>query len=189
MHYIFDLDDTLIDNSDIVYDAVSQLSIDIIARKRYRDVETDGNILQRLKDYYSHHHFLKTKEYTDQGIIDLAPGAREFLENHKAFKAAHTNAPHRSTKYKLEKLGLTEFFDSVETPRTVERKPNPQGLNKLIKKSGHHRDDFIYVGDSLKDLLTGRRARVRTVLITDDWKKKLFADEHYRSFEEFARKH
>lgn len=189
MNYIFDLDDTLIDNSDIVYDAIGQLSRQLITRKKHQGVEVNGNLLQRLKDYYAHHHFLKTREYTDQGIIDLAPGVKEFLETHKTFKAAHTNAPHRSTQYKLEKLGLKEFLDAVETPRTVERKPDPQGIHKLVKQSGQDRDDFIYVGDSLKDLLTGRRAGIRTVLITDDRKKKFFADEHYKTFEEFARKH
>lgn len=186
MNYIFDLDDTLIDNSDIVYDAVGQLSRHILTRKKHQGLEVRGKLLQRLKDYYAHHHFMKTKEYTDQGIIDLAPGVKDFLGTHKAFKAAHTNAPHRSTEYKLEKLGLKEFLDAVETPRTVERKPNPQGIHKLIEQSGESRSEFVYVGDSLKDLLTGKRAGVRTVLITDDRKKKFLADEHYRTFREFA---
>lgn len=189
MNYIFDLDDTLIDNSDIVYEALGQLSFDLLKRKKYRGLEKQGSLLKRLKDYYAHQHFLKTKEYTDQGIIKPAPGVKEFLEEHKSFIAAHTNAPHRSTKYKLEKLGLEDFFEAVETPRTVERKPNPGGIHKLIEQSGKSREDFVYVGDSLKDLMTGKRAKVRTILISGDRKKKFFASEHYDTFTEFARNH
>ncbi|MFB6114847.1 MAG: HAD family hydrolase [Candidatus Nanohalobium sp.] len=189
MNYIFDLDDTLIHNSDIVYDAVNQLWQELTSRKQRKTPETEGSIIHKLKEQYAHHHYLKTKEYTDQGLIDLAPGVKEFLETHEAFKAGHTNAPYRSTQYKLEKLGLEGLLDTVATPRTVERKPNPQGVNKLIRSSGLDRDEVVYVGDSLKDLVTGRRAGVRTILITNDPKKKFLANEHYSSFREFAERH
>lgn len=189
MNYIYDLDDTLIKNSDLPLQAVHRMISDIIARKKNLGLQTSGNRINKLKQLYAHYHYLETREYMENEIIELAPGVKNFLEETDSFHAGLTNAPYRSTKYKLEELGLERYFDDLVTARDGVRKPSPEGLEKIIQKSGLERESLVFVGDSIKDLVAGRRAGLRTVLITQDFKKKFLADETYPSFQEFVDNH
>lgn len=187
MNYIFDLDDTLIHNSDIVYNAVNQLLKEALRGRNREDLKLAGNSYQKLKELYAHYHYLKTREYMQEGLIGLAPGVKEFLER-EGFHAGLTNAPYRSTMFKLEELGLEEMLDPVRTPRSMERKPSPDGIETIIEDSGLQKQKTVYVGDSLKDLIAGRRAGVRTILISSEL-KRFFADEHYPTFRDFVDNH
>lgn len=187
MNYIFDLDETLIENSDMVREAVLKLSRNLMSRDY--EPQLGGSRYQRLKQKYAHYHYVKTRQYLDEGLIQLAPGVEKFLNEKPGYMAGLTNAPYRSTEAKLEDLGVKDLLDEVLTPRDVERKPNPQGVNKIIQDSGLEAKDFVFVGDSLKDVLAGKRAGVRTVAIGKTRLKTFFADEAYDSFEEFAHNH
>lgn len=188
MNYIFDLDDTLIHNSDLVHHAVLQLLREALTGRKRKGLALAGSRYQKLQDLYAHYHYLKTREYMEKDLIDLAPGVREFLGQKQVFHAGLTNAPYRSTMFKLEELGLEGMLDSVRTPRSMERKPSPEGIERIIEDSGLEREETVYIGDSLKDLIAGRRAGVRTVLISDEF-KKFFADEHYPTFRDFIENH
>lgn len=187
MNYIFDLDDTIIENSDIPYQATAQLLKELPSRSKDKEF-TSESLYGRLKERYEHYHLQKTRDYMEKGLIQLAPGVKEFLSETDSFTAGLTNAPYRSTHYKLEELGLEKILDPVLTPREMKKKPSPEGIMEIIKRSGLPRDSFVYVGDSLKDLIAGKRAGVRTVLITDEWKRFL-ADESYTSFQQFLENH
>jgi len=187
MNYIFDLDDTLLLNSDISYQASRKVVQDLF---RHRKLRKEGNtIVEKVKKIYADRHYRLTKQYMDEGLIELAPRAKEFLENKEVFQAGLTNAPYRSTHYKIRQLGIEGLLDPVLTPRSMERKPDPEGIIKIIEDSGMEKNSFIYVGDSIKDLMAGKRAGVRTILISDEFTKKIFADEHYTSFKNFTRNH
>lgn len=187
MNYIFDLDDTLILNSDISYQASRKLVKDIFTQRKLG--EEKSTVVGKVKKIYADRHYHLTKQYMDEGLIELAPGAKKFLENKEVFQAALTNAPYRSTHYKIKQLGIKGLLDPVFTPREMERKPNPEGITKIIQGSNMRKDDFVYVGDSIKDLMAGKRAGVRTILISDESTKKIFADEHYSSFRGFVQNH
>lgn len=187
MNYIFDLDDTLVKNSDIPYHAITQLLKELPHRTTEEDLSTK-KFYDRMKERYRHHHLMKTREYMEKGLIQLAPGVEKFLDETDSFTAGLTNAPHSSTSYKLEELGLDGFLDPVLTPKDVKKKPSPEGIQKIIQSSGLPKESFVFVGDSLKDLIAGKRAGVRTVLITSEW-KRFFADESYSSFQQFLKHH
>lgn len=187
MNYIFDLDDTLIQNSDVPYQATAQLLKEIPWRNTEKHF-TSKKFYDRLKERYEHYHLMKTQEYMEKGLIQLAPGVKRFLDENETFTAGLTNAPYRSTHYKLEELGLEKLLDPVLTPREMKKKPDPGGIEEIIRLSGLPKESFVFVGDSLKDLIAGKRAGVRTVLITDEWKRFL-ADESYRSFQQFLEHH
>ena len=184
MNYIFDLDGTLIENSDIVRETVLKLSRNFM--KTDSQAQLGGSRYQRLKQKYARYHHVKTTEYLDQGLIQLAPGVEKFLEDQQGYIAGLTNAPYDSTETKLTRLGLRKFMDEVLTPRDVERKPNPQGVEKIVQNSGLEPKDFVFVGNSIKDVFAGKRAGVRTVAIGESRLKSFFADEVYSSFQEFA---
>ena len=187
MNYIFDLDDTIIKNSDIPYQAVKQLLKELPSGDTDKDYGSE-NFYDRMKERYRQYHLMKTQEYMEKGLIQLAPGVEKFLDETDSFTAGLTNAPYSSTSYKLDKLGLNRVLDPVFTPEDMEKKPSPEGIQKIIQHSGLPKESFVYVGDSLKDLIAGKRAGIRTVLITDEWKRFL-ADESYSSFQQFLKHH
>ncbi|PSH00597.1 MAG: hypothetical protein BRC30_02700 [Nanohaloarchaea archaeon SW_7_46_7] len=180
MNYIFDLDGTVFLNSDVALPAVKRMVKDAF----------DGKLLQTLKNpknRYSEAHFQETKKRVDEGIICFADGAGKLVGSN--YSAGLTNAPGESTDYKAEKFDLDDKMDLVLSTRDVERKPNPEGLEKIIENSGKDRDSFMFVGDSLRDLIAGKRAGIRTALITRRRWIQLLADEHYRTFEQFLEEH
>ncbi|AOV94906.1 hypothetical protein AQV86_03195 [Nanohaloarchaea archaeon SG9] len=151
----------------------------------------DGELFETLKNpkkRYSEAHFQETKKRVDEGLICFASGAEKWVGS-TSYSAGLTNAPGESTDYKAEKFGLDDRMDLLLSTRDVERKPNPEGLENIIKSSGKDRDSFMFVGDSLRDLIAGKRAGVRTALITRRRWIQLLADEHYRTFQQFLEKH
>lgn len=44
-------------------------------------------------------------------------------------------------------------------------KPSPEGINKIIKKSGVSGDDAIYIGDSSTDILTAKNAGIDCLIV------------------------
>lgn len=189
MNYIYDLDDTLIKNSDVPYQALNRMLKDILRGKTDKGLQTSGRPIERVKQLYARYHFLETRDRTEKGLIELAPGVREFLQETEGFQAGLTNAPYRSTCYKMEELDFEKFLDDIVTAREGLRKPSPEGIERIIQRSGLERDSFVFVGDSIKDLIAGKRAGLRTVLVTDDLSKKVLADEAYPSFQQFVEKH
>lgn len=187
MNYIFDLDGTLIQDSDIVGKTLLEFSRNLLSQNE--EAELNGDRYQRLKQKYAYHHYRRTQQYLDEGLIQLAPGVEKFLDETEGFVAGLTNSPYRSTETKLKTLGLEEKFDTVLTSRDVRRKPNPQGLNYIIQDSGLEPDSFVFIGNSVKDVLAGKRAGIKTVAIGKGFLKTFFADEAYISFQEFAESH
>lgn len=193
MHYIYDIDDTIVQNSDIPHHAAYRALKDLLKQKTgewaSQPEERTGSPLERIKKRYAEKHYEKTAELIEDQVIRPADGVKKFLRGQEGHHAGLTNAPHRSTHHKLEQLGLKQHFDQVATPRNTERKPHPGGIQKIIQRSGEPKEDFVFIGDSIKDLITGKRAGLRTVLITQDLKKKMLAHETYSSFRRFADNH
>lgn len=103
---------------------------------------------------------------------------------------AHTEAPVRNALYRLEKLGLKDFFTHLYAPRDrfhhelderslnwlneqgeylqlldeSDRKPNPHLLKQICEKEGVHMSDAVYIGDSIvKDIAMANTAGVTSV--------------------------
>lgn len=187
MNYIFDLDETLIQNSGILREVVLKLSRNFMS-KNYEPQLGRGRY-QRLKQKYAHYHYVKTRQYLDEGLIQLSPGVEKFLNEKPGYMAGLTNAPYRSTEAKLEKLGLQDLLEITLTPRDVTRKPSPEGVNSIIEESGLRPEDFVFVGNAVTDIMAGRRAGIKTVSISRDPLNIFLADEAYSSFQEFAENH
>lgn len=45
-------------------------------------------------------------------------------------------------------------------------KPNPEILNKIIRRFAFKKSQVLYVGDMIIDAQAGRRAKVKTIIVT-----------------------
>lgn len=108
--------------------------------------------------------------YRDHLLDDtvLCPGAREVLEVFKHKKlAVLTNKPAEPSAAILRGLGVEHYFfsliggDSLPT-----RKPDPQGLHRILDESAVPAERAVLIGDSLVDLQTARHAGVTSCIVS-----------------------
>lgn len=73
--------------------------------------------------------------------------------------------------YSLEELVEKNFKDidfiGIEGHNdSYPSKPDPYGVNNLVKKAGVSLDEAVYIGDSITDILTAKNAGIDCVLVT-----------------------
>lgn len=91
------------------------------------------------------------------GVKDLLVKCRE----NGYFLAVASNAPEISLKGILEKNGVLELFDLiVGVDKTTPPKPDPAMLFKVLEISKSSLSEAIFLGDSLKDELAAKNAKM-----------------------------
>jgi len=177
---IFDLDGTLVD----AYPAIIR-SLNYTLRRTGYPVQDsltirravgwgDANLLRpfvKEKDLnkalsiYRRHHALSLMKYSR-----LFPGVDALLLNlkDKGYKlAVASNRPTRFSWILIRSLGLAKFFDYVLcADRLKQGKPHPEILTKIMRRFSAKPSQALYVGDMVIDAQAGRRARVRTLIVT-----------------------
>src|SRR6185295_10069853 len=79
--------------------------------------------------------------------------------------AVLTNKPEAPTRRLLDAFELSRYFKWViGGDSACPRKPDPKGLLSLVHAAEATTDTTLLVGDSMIDVETGRRARVRTLV-------------------------
>jgi phosphoglycolate phosphatase len=171
---IFDLDGTLIDSKldlalavnaalsemgrgplthDTIFSYVGQGAPSLISRA-LGDGATDEECLRGLEffiKYYSLHKLDNTVLY---------PGVREFLDALAGMPmAVLTNKPVGASRGILQGLGLTDYFRFVYGGNSFERKkPDPMGVESILREFGAAPSQVMFVGDSDVDVQTARNA-------------------------------
>jgi phosphoglycolate phosphatase len=183
---IFDLDGTLIDSKldlalsvnaarrhlglaplehDTVYGFVGQGAPTLIRRALGADPggarraePSDAEVergLSHFLSYYREHMLDNTVMY---------PGVREALDQLAARRhpmAVLTNKPERFSKLILEGLGIAGHFQFVYGGNSFERKkPDPLGVDVLLRDFAAAPREAMMVGDSEIDVLTARNAGI-----------------------------
>jgi len=78
-----------------------------------------------------------------------------------------SNKPHPQTIKVVKEVFGEDIFDVVYGQREgMRRKPNPEGLEKLLHEIGGEKNNCIYIGDSEVDVKTGKNAGVKTIAVT-----------------------
>jgi phosphoglycolate phosphatase len=67
----------------------------------------------------------------------------------------------------LRDLGIGRFFDVVVTGDDQPRKPAPDGIIACLEKLDLASHDCVIVGDAKADLIAGRRAGVRVIVLSN----------------------
>lgn len=123
-----------------------------------------NNLRSALSIYRSHHEHSLLKRSR------LYPSVRPLLRELKARGYKLAVASNRPTKFSLillRHLRIMEFFDYVLCADKLKRgKPHPAILNKIIRKFRVKKPQVLYAGDMVIDAQAGRRAGVKTVIVT-----------------------
>jgi phosphoglycolate phosphatase len=100
----------------------------------------------------------------------LYPGVKQLLAYLKVKGcklAVASNRPTVFSRILIRHLGLTKYFDYVLCADKLRHiKPHPLILNKIMRQLKVEPKQAVYVGDMTSDAQTGRRAHVRTVIVT-----------------------
>jgi len=177
---IFDLDGTLVD----AYPAIIKSFNYTMQRVNYPPQNApvirsavgwgDENLLKpfvKLKDLkkalgiYRQHH--KTALLKGSRLFPGVNKILTYLKN-KGYKLAiASNRPTLSSRILIRHLGLDEYFDYVLcADRLKHRKPHPEILKKIMQRFSLGPSQTFYIGDMSIDAQTGRRAGVRTIILT-----------------------
>ena len=183
---IFDLDGTLIDSRlDLIHSVNAmlrhfdrtELPGDVVAsyvgdgapmlvRRALGDPDDDKFFKLGLKFFLSYYREHKL-DYTH-----VYPGIPEALEQigssstHRKM-AVLSNKPVNPAQAIVDALGLAHFFVKVYGGNSFEtKKPDPVGVNSLLKETGTAPANAMIIGDSSIDVLTGRNAGITTCGVT-----------------------
>jgi phosphoglycolate phosphatase len=183
---IFDLDGTLIDSRlDLIHSvnamlrhyARPELPGEIVAsyvgdgapmlvRRALGDPEDEKFFKKALEfflAYYREHKLDHTVVYT--GVPEALKQIQ--LNGAQRKMAVLSNKPVLPSRAIVEELGLAKFFVRVYGGNSFDtKKPDPLGVNTLLKETGTRREEAMIVGDSSIDVLTGKNAAIVTCGVT-----------------------
>ena len=183
---IFDLDGTLIDSRlDLIHSVNAmlrhfdrpELPGDVVAsyvgdgapmlvRRALGDPEDEKFFrlgLDFFLEYYREHKLDHTRLYT--GIQEALQQIQS--NGTKRKMAVLSNKPVNPSRAIVEALGLANFFVHVYGGNSFDtKKPDPLGVNVLLKETGTSPANAVIVGDSSIDMLTGRNAGIATCGVT-----------------------
>jgi phosphoglycolate phosphatase len=191
---IFDLDGTLVDSRLDLANAVNamrdHLGMNALTNERvYTYVGNGAPVLVRrsLGEQASDSEFRRGldffMQYYGAHVLDyttLYPGVRESLDRFRAAgkrMAVLTNKPTAMSRHILEGLGVASLFFRIYGGDTFEqKKPNPIGVDALMRESGADRDTTMMIGDSAVDVSTARNAGIRCCGVTYGFQPETLAD-------------
>ena len=178
---VFDFDGTIVDSMQMVFSALNDALkrrnlptieiellgrmaglpvIDIISSKAHI---TEAAAKEVEKDVF--------KTYTSfcRTSCQLLPHVESTLKTLKSKKiklGLFTTTPTKPLMAVEKKFSLKDYFDIMIAKEDAENKPNPEGLNKIVKEFGIRKDECLYVGDSPIDILTGKAAGIKAIAVT-----------------------
>ena len=177
---IYDFDGTLVDTLFDIADSVNLTLVDLglpgLTREKIRQYVGKGVehlMVQTLEgssftdipkavDLFKKHYSENLVKHTD-----FYPYGREILEHFRNKKQAIcSNKPEDFVRRILESLNGLKYFQAIIGGDSVKtKKPHPEGLEFILKKSKVSPDEAVLIGDSPVDIETGKRAGVYTCVV------------------------
>lgn len=177
---VFDLDGTLIDSRTDLTNSINAmlaefgrqpLPEEIIAtyigdgaamliRRALGDPDDEPLIENALEHFLAHYREHKLDHtYVYPGVFDSLDAVRNLPDGTPRKLAILTNKPVRASVEICEGLGLEPYMFRVYGGNSfASKKPDPEGLNTLIREAGVSPGETLMIGDSSVDILTARRA-------------------------------
>jgi HAD superfamily hydrolase (TIGR01509 family) len=178
---VFDFDGTIVDSMQMVFSALN----DALKRRNLPTIEIEllGRMagLPVIDIISSKVHITEAaakevekdvfKTYTSfcRTSCQLLPHVESTLKTLKSKKiklGLFTTTPTKPLMAVEKKFSLKDYFDIMIAKEDAENKPNPEGLNKIVKEFGIRKDECLYVGDSPIDILTGKAAGIKAIAVT-----------------------
>ncbi len=115
------------------------------------------------------------------------------LKKNRKKVALLTNGASYRVKRELGYLGILNYFDYVISCQELDAlKPNPMGLELILKSTKSKRNRVLYIGDMVDDVKLAKYANVKSCAISAGFDsygklKSLKPDYMFSSMEEFKR--
>jgi phosphoglycolate phosphatase len=108
-------------------------------------------------DYYRDHKLDQTRVY--EGVLAALDALQAGPNGSARPMAVLTNKPVGASQGICDALGLTPYFFRVYGGNSfATKKPDPEGLNTLMREAGVAAGETVMIGDSPVDILTARNA-------------------------------
>jgi phosphoglycolate phosphatase len=115
-------------------------------------------------EYYREHKLDFT--YVYDGVIEALHSISAGANGAKSMSVL-SNKPVNPSRAIVNALGLKDFFRSVYGGNSFEtKKPDPLGVNNLLREAGVSAEEAVIIGDSDVDMLTGRNAAIWSCGVT-----------------------
>src|SRR5271170_1937850 len=181
---VFDLDGTLIDsrldlipsvNATLRYLGRPELDGDLVASyvgdgapalvQRALGSTNDEALLARALEYFLGYYRLHKLDHTTvyAGIPEVLTGLAQPSNGVHRLMAVLSNKPVNPSRDIVQALGLGDFFVRVYGGNSfTTKKPDPLGVQTILKETGMTAEEALMIGDSSIDVLTGRNAGLWT---------------------------
>ncbi len=202
MYWVFDLDGTLVDSFGHYFKCLktvfSEFDKDFPESLHYpalTDLLTEFLQTHLGKDSIAAMERLRTQSDLDAVEIKPFPGVIPFLDHLRSQgmpMAIWTNRDFRSANLILEHSGLRGYFQEFVSGSCVKaKKPNPEGLLKILDSLGCEAHRVTMVGDHEHDVWGAKTLSARSVRASwhSYWEieKCNAADHQFFTFDEFAK--
>ena len=171
---IFDVDGTLTRTNDLIFASFNFVTKKYLNREfspaeiiplfgppeegalaRIFPAELVGKAMDDLCSFYEHQH---------DALASLHPGiegAVALIRCRKAYTAVFTGKGRKTAEITLRKLGIFRLFDLIVSGNDVRKhKPDPEGIERVLRTFSIDPGRALMVGDSLGDLRAARAAGV-----------------------------
>ncbi len=176
---LFDVDGTLIDTSEYIYqayehslgrhnhDLLSREEMSLLMGKSLEDTYREITGLDVVNPFMEAH---REYQFENAGLAAAFPNSLQTLEALRtkgiSIGAVTTRARDTAieTLEEAELFPLIDFFVGFEDVTTP--KPDPEGIKKALDFFNVHPDDAIMIGDSPVDVAAGKNAKTHTIGVT-----------------------
>ena len=180
--YLFDFDGTLADTEESIYAAVARTLME------FRGILPDREELRRInggiiRDTFEKQYGIRGSElplaikryravYSEiaPDLVTLYPGVRETMK--KLHDSGHplfvvSNKGREQLAGLLRHLGIAPLLSCVIGEQdVVKKKPDPEGVDRIVEKFGIRKSGALVVGDTVYDIRMGKNAGCPTCGVT-----------------------
>lgn len=177
---VFDLDGTLIDSRRDLANAVNGMlramkrpllpesviaeyvgdGAGMLVRRALGDPDDESLVADGLEQFlicYRAHMLDHT--YVYEGVFAALEELKTALDGSERKFAVLTNKPVNPSRAICDALGLSKYFFQIYGGNSfATKKPDPEGLNALMREAGVRSHETVMIGDSVVDVLTARNA-------------------------------
>lgn len=176
---LFDLDGTLVDSREIIYQCMKHALVDVYKKDMTKDQLLSGvglTLLEQMQQFCPEDPHGAAQVYRTYFYEQGSPLAPAYLGieaqlrtlQQAGIKMAVVTSKHKDTAVEnLKGTQLNTFFDYVLSPSdTTHAKPHPEPLQVGAQRMNASLEDCIYVGDSPFDIQAALQAPMKHIGVT-----------------------
>lgn len=177
---VFDLDGTLIDSRKDLTNSINAMLAEfgrqplpeeiiatyigdgasMLVRRALGDPEDEPLVESALQHFLAHYRQHKLDfTYVYPGVFESLEALKTLPDGTERKMAVLTNKPVRPSVDICDALGLSPYMFRIYGGNSfATKKPDPEGLDAIIREAGASPGETVMIGDSSVDILTARRA-------------------------------